>query len=89
MFTKYKLQQIGFDVLDEDSSHGKVLDAVTPFGPSKVREAYACGIGLTLNINKEFEDYNSKLLEDHEMSVSKQSKLKIPHYLHIVIASEQ
>ena len=54
MFSKYRLQKLGFDFVDQDREYFILLNSVCPSGPSNFREMYATGIGILLNFNQNY-----------------------------------
>ena len=54
MISKYKLWQMGLDQFDSDRRYKNVLNQIKPNGKSNFREAYAFGIGMMLDFNKEY-----------------------------------
>lgn len=80
MLTKVKMHQLGFDYLDDSRLYADFLRSITPSGQSKFREAYAYGLGMILQYNKQFI---FSQLKDQSIG-----DLRKPEYLHLVIASE-
>ena len=76
--SKYKLQQMGFDFIDQDRNFEKVFEQVKPGGESQFRLAYAYGIGQMLEFNREYIN-NSTI---------SQGDFVKPEYLHLVIGQE-
>ena len=69
---------MGMDQLDSDKRYATLLKKFKPGGISNFRQAYAYGIGLMLDFNKEY-------IMTHDVN---KVNFKEPEYLHIVIGSE-
>ena len=78
--SKYKLQQMGFDKIDSRQDITTFLKSISiPSGPSKIKEAYAYGMGLILDFNNTYCENIQDVHHDQFMN---------PEYLHLVIASD-
>ena len=80
MFSKYKLQHMGFDYIDKHRNYVDTLRKVTqPKGPSNFRQAYAYGVGMMLN-------YAVQYIEEADLF---DENFKKPEFLHIVLCGEE
>ena len=64
MFSKYKLQQMGFDYIDTTRSYSHVMDSVICQGESEFRNAYAYGMGMILHFTEEYISQNEVDTDD-------------------------
>ena len=75
MISKYKLQKLGFDYLDQNKKYSEFLKEIEPAGKSNFKLAYAYGLGMLLDLNNEYID-------------NADTNDKKPEYLHLVLSSD-
>lgn len=54
MFTKYKLQTMGFDKADQSKSYQQMLEGLEPGESDNFVSAYSCGLGMLVDFHQQY-----------------------------------